>query len=264
MRTLIAVPVYNEETYVEKVISEIARCADCGGSDVLVIDDGSTDQTPCLLAKQPVDVIRHKTNLGYGRAIRDAFRWAQSYGYDWLITMDCDEQHEPASLPDFARAIAADDADVISGSRYTPTSEQVHDLPPPDRRKINATVTDWVNERLGDRLGGPITDAFCGFKAYRVAALDALPLDVDGYAIPLQFWVQAAAAGLRVKELPIRLIYVDLNRTFGGPLDNPESRLTHYREVFERELAKHPELAVSRGQADQAELSGTAVCCGKG
>ncbi|MEM1027143.1 MAG: glycosyltransferase family 2 protein [Planctomycetota bacterium] len=264
MRTLIAVPVYNEETYVEKVISEIARYADCGGSDVLVIDDGSTDMTPCLLAKLPVDVIRHKTNLGYGRAIRDAFRWAQSYGYDWLITMDCDEQHEPASLPDFRRAIAKDNADIISGSRYTPCSEQVHDLPPPDRRKINATVTEWVNDRLADRLGGPITDAFCGFKAYRVSALDALPLDVDGYAIPLQFWVQAAAAGLRVEELPIRLIYVDLNRTFGGPLNDPDDRLAHYRDVFEAELAKHPELCVSRGNAGEAVLCDAALCCGKG
>lgn len=263
MRTLIAVPVFNEEPYVEKVISEIARYADCGGSDVLVIDDGSTDMTPCLLAKQPVDVIRHKRNLGYGRAIRDAFRWAQSYGYDWLITMDCDEQHEPASLPDFKRAIERNDADIISGSRYTPCSEQVHDLPPPDRRKINATVTDWVNQRLSDRLGTTITDAFCGFKAYRVSALDALPLDVDGYAIPLQFWVQAAAAKLRVVELPIRLIYVDLNRTFGGPLDDPQQRLRHYRDEFERELAKHPELCESLGKVGNAAVCHAAVCCGK-
>ncbi len=262
MRTLVAVPVFNEEQYVEKVISEIARFADCGGSDVLVIDDGSTDMTPCLLAKQPVDVIRHKTNLGYGRAIRDAFRWAQSYGYDWLITMDCDEQHEPRSLPDFKRAIERDDADVISGSRYLngDALETADGSPPPDRRKINAAVTAWVNERLASRLGGPITDGFCGFKAYRVSALDQLDLNVDGYAIPLQFWVQAAAATLRVKEVPIRLIYKDLNRSFGGPLDNPESRIAHYKDVFERELAQHPELC----EAESSATCNASVCCGKG
>ncbi len=262
MRTLVAVPVYNEEQYVEKVISEIARYADCGGSDVLVIDDGSTDATPCLLAKQPVDVIRHKTNLGYGRAIRDAFRWAQSYGYDWLITMDCDEQHEPRSLPDFRRAIERGDADVISGSRYFhgDAFETADGSPPPDRRKINAAVTAWVNERLASRLGGPITDSFCGFKAYRVSALDRLDLDVDGYAIPLQFWVQAASAGLRVNEVPIRLIYKDFNRTFGGPLNDPEQRIAHYRDVFDRELAKHPELC----GAASAEACTAVHCCGKG
>ncbi|MFW5733395.1 MAG: glycosyltransferase family 2 protein, partial [Planctomycetota bacterium] len=157
MRILVAVPVYNEQRYVTSVIARIAECAK---DDVLVIDDGSTDATPTLLAHQPVDVIRHKTNRGYGRSIRDAFRWAQCYKYDWLITMDCDEQHEPAALPAFEAAIAEDDADVISGSRYREPSTN-GDRPPEDRRRINRTVTEWVNHRLG--LG--ITDAFCGYKA---------------------------------------------------------------------------------------------------
>jgi dolichol-phosphate mannosyltransferase len=256
MRTLVAVPVYNEERHVCKVVSEITRYADCGGSDVLVIDDGSTDSTPCLLAKLPVDVVRHKKNLGYGSAIRAAFRWAQSHRYDWLITMDCDEQHEPRSLPDFKRAIEKDNADVISGSRYfSHDSMQTADgLPPADRRRINLTITKWVNEQLGHR-GLRITDAFCGFKAYRVSALDRLDLTVDGYAIPLQFWVQCAAAGLRVCEIPIRLIYNDPNRSFGGPLDDPEVRLRHYRQVWEREMSQHPELC-----GPLAVVS----CCGKG
>ncbi|MEM1027340.1 MAG: glycosyltransferase family 2 protein [Planctomycetota bacterium] len=230
-RILVAVPVYNEQKYIQNVIAKIAEFA---SDDVLVIDDGSSDYTPMLLAMQPVDVIRHKTNLGYGRAIRDAFRWAQTYDYDWLITMDCDEQHEPESLPDFEAAIAADDADVISGSRYL-CPIKCGDPPPADRRRINQAITGWVN----DHLGFGITDAFCGYKAYRVSKLDDLNLDVDGYAIPLQFWVQHAAAGHRVKELPIKLIYNDPNRSFGGPLDDAEQRLTHYREVFDAELAKH-------------------------
>src|SRR5690554_1341799 len=101
MRVLVAIPVYNEQQYVDKVLSEVRRYA----SDILVIDDGSTDQTPMLLASQPVDVIRHARNRGYGRSIRDAFRWSRCYDYDWLITMDCGEQHEPASLPDFHKSI---------------------------------------------------------------------------------------------------------------------------------------------------------------
>ncbi|MFW6060703.1 MAG: glycosyltransferase family 2 protein [Phycisphaeraceae bacterium] len=229
MKTLLAIPVYNEEAYVDKVLTEVRRYA----SDILVIDDGSTDNTPSLLAQQPVDVIRHAYNGGYGRSIRDAFRWAQCYGYDWLITMDCDEQHEPASLPDFHRAIEADDADVVSGSRYL-GARVCGDPPPADRRAINQQITQLLNERLGFNL----TDAFCGFKAYRVAALKPLELDEDGYAMPLQFWVQAAAHGLRVKEVPIRLIYNDPTRSFGGPLDDAERRLAHYKQVFEREFVK--------------------------
>ena len=130
MRTLLAIPVFNEQKYVGKVLSEVRRYV----SDVLVIDDGSTDETPLLLARQPVEVIRHARNRGYGRSIIDALRFAQCQccTYDWLITMDCDEQHEPASLPDFFRAILETGADVISGSRYMP--------PPPGRPVLLRTT----------------------------------------------------------------------------------------------------------------------------
>ena len=232
MQTLVAIPVYNEQRHVSPVVQEVIRYA----SDVLVIDDGSTDQTPCLLAKQPVDVIRHARNRGYGRSIRDAMRWTNCYGYDWLITMDCDEQHEPASLPDFFRAIEDDEADIISGSRYL-DPEGRGDRPPEERRRINATVTETINVCLDLS----ITDAFCGFKAYRAAALKQLKLSEDGYAMPLQLWVQAAAHDLRIMEVPIRLIYNDPNRSFGGPLNDADLRLAHYKQVLGEELAKFPE-----------------------
>ena len=136
MRILIAIPVYNEERYFTKVLEQVRHYS----SDILVIDDGSTDQTPMLLAQQPVDVIRHAVNRGYGQSMGDAFRWSSCYGYDWVITMDCDEQHEPASLPMFFDAIKKDDADIISGSRYMSDSRS-EDLPPADRRHINQIIT---------------------------------------------------------------------------------------------------------------------------
>lgn len=235
MRTLIAIPVFNEEKYVTRVLTEVRKYA----KEILVIDDGSSDQTPVLLAQQPVDVIRHARNRGYGRSLIDAFRWAScaTCKYDWLITMDCDEQHEPASLPDFFAAIEKDDADVISGSRYlNAPSLAAEGNPPADRRAINATITAQLNQILGLSL----TDSFCGYKAYRVSALRQLSINEPGYAFPLQFWVQAAAANLRIVEIPIRLIYNDPNRSFGGPLDDADHRLAHYRSVLDAELAKFP------------------------
>lgn len=228
-RTLLAIPVYNEEKYVERVLGRVLEYV----PDVLVIDDGSKDATPSLLAQFPVEVIRHAHNRGYGRSLMDAFRWAAVDRFDWVITMDCDEQHEPASIPEFMRAIDRDDLDVISGSRYLSVHPE-NDAPPAERREINGLIT----RELNDRLGLLLTDAFCGFKAYRVSALSALDLDVDGYAFPMQFWVQAKAAGLRLGELPVRLIYNDATRSFGGPLDDHDHRLTHYREVLERELSR--------------------------
>jgi len=237
---LLAIPVYNEQQYVSSVLAEVRRYV----QDVLVVDDGSTDQTPMLLARQPVDVVRHALNRGYGRSMIDAFRWAscQVCHYDWLITMDCDEQHEPESLPDFLRAIEADDADIISGSRYLDQTLAA-DQPPTDRRQINRDMTAVLNARLGLSL----TDAFCGYKAYRVEAIRKLNLDEPGYAFPLQFWVQAAAANLRIREVPIRLIYNDPNRSFGGPLDDERARRSHYLSVFRRELSRFPQFASAGG-----------------
>ena len=245
-RVLVGIPVYNEEQYVSSVLQEVRHFA----SDILVIDDGSTDQTPMKLAQQPVEVIRHAHNRGYGRSMQDMLRWARFDHYDWLITMDCDEQHEPAAIPTFLEAIAENTADVISGSRYlVPTP--LDDAPPADRRRINATVT----EELNDRLGLELTDGFCGFKAYRVDACSTLALDVDGYDFPMQFWVQAVAAGLTIREIPVRLIYNDPSRSFGGPLDEPTSRLDHYRSTMHREIRRN------RDRLPQPAIEGIAGAC---
>ncbi|MCH2132403.1 MAG: glycosyltransferase family 2 protein [Phycisphaerales bacterium] len=228
-RILVGIPVYNEADFVTSVLDEVRQYAD----DVLVIDDGSTDDTARLLSEQPVKVVRHATNRGYGRSTRDMFHWASQDGFDWLITMDCDRQHEPAAIPMFRDRILAGDVDVISGSRYV-SRHDGDDSPPADRREINQLVTDEVNERLGLSL----TDGFCGFKAYRVRSCATLGLDVDGYDFPMQFWVQAVAAGLRIDELPVRLIYNDPTRSFGGPLDDRDRRLRAYRCTLHEEIIR--------------------------
>lgn len=252
MRTLIAIPVYNEEKYVSRVLAQVLEYAD----DVLVIDDGSSDRTPALLSKFQVDVVRHAVNRGYGRSMRDAFSWAALHGFDWLITMDCDEQHEPRSIPMFVREsnrIGEHAADVISGSRYLQTDD-AEGSPPPDRRQINAQMTHEINERLSLKL----TDSFCGFKAYRVEAIRRLHLSEDGYAFPMQFWVQAVAHGLRIREVPVKLIYNDPNRSFGGPLDDAAIRLRHYQRVL------HSELLRCRDRLPTSALRGVSepCCCG--
>ena len=227
-KVLLAIPVYNEEKHLNAVLDEVENYL----QNVLVIDDGSTDQSKLILARRnDICVVSHKHNCGYGRSLIHAFHQAADCGFDWLITMDCDLQHEPSQIPNFLTAIAADDADIISGSRYL-QMKQSDGSPPPDRRRINQVVTLWINQTLGLDL----TDSFCGFKAYRVASIQKLKLTESGYAFPLQFWVQVARHKLRVREIPIRLIYNDPTRHFGDDLNNPETRRQHYQEVFHAAL----------------------------
>ena len=249
MRTLIAIPVYNEQRYVATVLERVLEHA----RDVLVIDDGSTDATPMLLSQFPVEVVRHARNRGYGRSLQDAFRWAQVDGFDWIITMDCDEQHEPEAIPVFIERALKGDADIVSGSRYLDESS-ADDRPPEERRAINHRITEELNCRLGLEL----TDAFCGFKAYRVASLGALELNENGYPFPMQFWVQAVAAGLRTVEIPVRLIYKDRRRTFGGTLDDPTERIEAYRRLFHAELWRCRDRLPSNS-CDELELPSGAV-----
>jgi dolichol-phosphate mannosyltransferase len=229
MNFLTALPVHNEERHVAEVLERVQRYS----AHVLVVDDGSTDGTGRELARFPlVRVVSHARNLGYGAALRSAFHYAVDAGFDALVTIDCDGQHEPRLIPELVAALTAD-VDIVSGSRYL----EVHpgdSAPPPERRRINELITRLVNEKLGLAL----TDAFCGFKAYRGGVLGKFDITEPGYAMPLEVWVQAVALGLRIVEFPVPLVYLEEERSFGGSLDDAQIRLAHYRNVFDRELAR--------------------------
>jgi dolichol-phosphate mannosyltransferase len=226
MKLLTAIPVHNEEKYLDEVLREVERYAE----HILVVDDGSTDRTPELLRGFPrVKVIRHPRNLGYGAGLRAAFRHTVEQGYDGLVTLDCDGQHEPCRIPELAAHLS--EADIVSGSRYLHIFDSTQ-KPPEERRRINVEVTRWLNECLGLNL----TDAFCGFKAYRRSAVERFEITDDGYAMPLQVWVQAVQHGMSIVEVPVPLIYLDEERAFGGALDNSAYRLNHYRRVFQDAL----------------------------
>ncbi|MDA1007974.1 MAG: glycosyltransferase family 2 protein [Planctomycetota bacterium] len=225
LRIAVAIPVFNECNTIARVLSEVrARI-----NNVVVFDDGSTDDSASLAEAAGVPVVRHPTNLGYGAVMQSVLRWAHSQSLDWVITMDCDEQHEPASIPAFLDAIRSDDSDVLSGSRYLEQSK-INDAPPAGRRRINGIMTSELNALL--KLN--ITDSFCGFKAYRVSACAPLQLSCPGYEFPIEFWIRAAEAGLRIRELPVSLIYNDPNRSFGGVLDDDRLRLEHYRQTLQQ------------------------------
>jgi glycosyltransferase involved in cell wall biosynthesis len=222
MRVLTAIPVYNEAKHVTHVLAEVRRYS----SNILVVNDGSTDGTASLLDHElGIFRVDHATNGGYGAALISAFAFTLSHGFDVLVTMDCDGQHQPERIPVLLEAIH--DCDIVSGSRYLRDFRQ--DTPAPtDRRFINATITSDLNARYGLNL----TDAFCGFKAYRRSAIEKLSITETGWGMPLQLWVQAARQELRVKEIGVPRLYLDPNRAFGGVMNDPEQRLAYYRTVM--------------------------------
>lgn len=226
--TLIAIPVYNESRYVDDILTAVSEY----NSNILVVNDGSDDGTDKLLKRyKSTKVITHKTNEGYGQSLIDAFEFAKGRGYGWIITMDCDHQHQPSCIPQFFERIEKDDVDIISGSRYLLSTDPEN--VPADRLRINHCITALLNSAL--RID--ITDAFCGFKAYGVSALKKLKLTEKGYGLPLQLWIQAAFAQFRITEIPVPLIYHNQKRNFGGLLGLPRYRMRYYMDVIEKELA---------------------------
>ncbi len=242
MRVLTTIPVYNEERHVERVLDEVRRYA----SDLLIVNDGSTDGTAQLLARQAgIRVVTHPRNRGYGAALISAFSYTLEHGYDVLVSMDCDGQHEPARIPILLEAI--DDADIVSGSRYLRDFHQDSSAPQ-DRLRINQIITSELNNRYGLNL----TDSFCGFKAYRRAALARLHITEPSWGMPLQLWVQAAHARLRIKEVGVPRLYLDPNRAFGGTLNDAEERLAYYRRII---VNAEAEFSPCR------QLPGILACC---
>jgi len=227
----VLLPVYNEAATVGGVLDAVRRFFD---GEIIVVDDGSTDDTPRVLAERSdLTVLHLDRNCGYGAALRIGFRVASHLEVGRLITMDCDGQHEPEHIPQFLSALS-EGGDIVSGSRYLPGSAAAGIVVPPERRALNRRMTAEINSHTGWGL----TDAFCGFKAYRVAALDCIRLEESGYAMPLELWAKAWKCGHAVREIPVERIYCDHDRSFGAALDDPEARFAYYMEVWNCALAE--------------------------
>jgi dolichol-phosphate mannosyltransferase len=229
-KILVAIPVFNE-TAADNIIRRVKNFS----LDVLVVDDGSTySLRERLINVENVRIIVHPKNLGYGKAILDAISYAIKNRYDYLLTIDGDGQHEPEEIPLFLKEIPFYDYDILSGSRYF-FPVRVGEEVPAERYRINRKITTILNYITGFGL----TDSFCGFKAYKVEKLKLLHLTEYGYGMPLQLWMQAWKVGLRVREIPVKIIYKDLTKHFQGVLEDPNVRLQYYKNIIRKELSVH-------------------------
>ncbi len=198
--------------------SELAVLLPRLSGPVLVVDDGSTDSTGAVARQRGAAHLRLPRRSGYGAALIAGFDWARHRGFERVVTMDGDLQHDPDDLP----ALLAGSADIVSGSRFLPGSSRRGLPPPPQRQEVNRIIC----RRLSELTGWQLSDAFCGLKVYRTRALERLQLHEPGYAMPLQLWLQAWQAGLSVQEVPVTCIYHS---------SGPGRPLHDYLAVLERE-----------------------------
>ncbi|KFZ83942.1 glycosyl transferase family 2 [Amycolatopsis sp. MJM2582] len=207
-RVLIVMPALNEQASVGAVISQVKQSLP--GMDVLVVDDGSSDDTAKLARAAGAEVARLSVNLGVGGAMRTGFRYAAARGYDVVVQVDADGQHDPNEVA--ALLDALDDADIAIGSRFAGKGSYKASGP----RKYAMVVLSVVFSRLGKTK---LTDVTSGFKAMgpRAIKLFAAYYPAEYLGDTVESLVMAIRAELKIKEIPV----IMRERAGGTPSHSP-------------------------------------------
>ncbi|AEC51932.1 Glycosyl transferase [Pyrococcus sp. NA2] len=209
MKTLIIIPAYNEELTIGSVVALAKRYG-----DVLVVDDGSKDRTSEIAREVGALVIRHNTNKGKGEALKTGFKYALNNGYDVVVCLDADGQHNPEEIPLLLKQILEDKADLVIGSRYLNNAHKNIPL----YRRIGLWVLNTITVLAS---GVKITDSQSGFRALNRKALEeSLELSANGYHIESEMIAQLSEKGLRITEVPINVRYDVPNRHKKNPLSH--------------------------------------------
>ncbi|MCS7265363.1 MAG: glycosyltransferase family 2 protein [Armatimonadetes bacterium] len=193
MKTLIIMPARNEEQTIGLVIAKLKSLLP--NIDILVVNDASTDKTAEVALKAGTKVVNLPINLGYGGAVQTGFKYAVKKGYDVIVLMDADGQHEPACVPDLLEALK--DADFVLGSRFLGNCN----YKVPFARRVGmwlfGKIVNWVT-------GQKITDPTSGFQAMKRKVVEFL----SGDHYPVDFpdadvLILLHRAGFQIKEIPV-------------------------------------------------------------
>ena len=192
-KIIVAMPAYNEEKYIGTIVLQAKRHAD----EVIVLDDGSTDQTSGIAELAGATVICHEQNRGYGSAIQSIFAEARKRDADILIVLDADSQHNPNEIPLLIETVSGD-CDVVIGSREMQSQEI------PRYRRVGQKILSGVTGFLSRQK---LSDTESGFRAYSRKAIEELDLKETGMAVSSEIIKSASSKNLRIKEVPVSAIY---------------------------------------------------------
>lgn len=193
---LVVVPALNEQDSVAHVVAAVRSAAP--GARCLVVDDGSTDQTAARAEAAGADVLTLPFNLGVGGAMRAGFRFAVEHGFDVVVQVDADGQHDPTSLPQLVGALS--DADIVIGARFAGVGDYGVRGPRKWAMRMLATIVSRV-------AGSKLTDVTSGYKAMgpRAVALFAREYPAEYLGDTIEALVIAASAGLEITQLPVAM-----------------------------------------------------------
>jgi len=189
---LALIPAWNEATRIGPVV-EATRAF----LPVLVVDDGSQDDTSAVAEAAGATVVRHTSNRGKGVTLVTGFTWALARDYEAVVTLDADGQHDPAEIPKFLAAYRAGAGDLIIGRRdFSQT--------PFPRRYTNPIFGSWL---FSWALGTRIYDSQSGYRLYGRHLLERVDLTTTGFDLEVEVIVQAVCAGMHIGWVDIRTIY---------------------------------------------------------
>ena len=193
----ILVPAFNAGRYLPLLFEDLDHYV--RREQVIVVDDGSRDDTPEVLSVSGVGFLRHDHNRGKGAALRTGFDWLKGRG-DWtaLVTMDADLQHRAEDLPSFLERWKEGGSDIILGKRTRLGASM------PPARVFSNTITSFL---VSSRCGSPIPDSQCGFRLLSREVVENVRFESDGYEAETELLVRALLMGFRAKAVPIQTVY---------------------------------------------------------
>ncbi|MFH1382039.1 MAG: glycosyltransferase family 2 protein [Chloroflexota bacterium] len=194
-KVIAAIPCFNTERFIGNVVSQTVKYVD----QVIVIDDGSTDNTVEIARTAGAVVISHGMNKGYGEAIKSCLEAGRTNAASILVTLDGDGQHNPDQIPALLVPIRQGDADMVIGSRFLNDEVKI-----PAYRRFGIQVITFLFN-VGSHA--KVSDAQSGFRAYSQKALGSIWTTEAGMSISVETIIKARKAGLRIKEVPISCQY---------------------------------------------------------
>jgi len=194
-KIIAAMPALNEGKYIGSLVVQARQYVDV----VIVVDDGSTDNTASVAELAGASVVRHRENRGYGSAIQSILVEAKKQKADILVILDADSQHNPEEIPSLVKAVS-EGSDVVIGSREM----QRHEIAL-YRRLGQKVLSRLTNVASREKL----SDTESGFRAYSRKAIDTLELKETGMAISSEIVSEATAKGLKITEVPVSVIYTE-------------------------------------------------------